>query len=46
MPVMSLAATVLRELPTWVEDYNEVRPHSRLGMLSPRSYRRRQQEAA
>ncbi len=30
------AETVLRLLPTWLEDYNEHQPHKGLKMLSPR----------
>jgi transposase InsO family protein len=40
------AATVLANLPAWMDDYNEVRPHSRLGMLSPRAWRRSRRTAA
>lgn len=36
------AATVLDRLAADFHDYNEVRPHSRLGMRSPRAFRRRQ----
>ena len=36
------AATVLARLAADFHDYNEVRPHSRLGMRSPRAFRRRQ----
>jgi len=32
------AATVLRLLNGWFEDYNESHPHSRLGMRSPREF--------
>lgn len=39
------AATVLAALPAWFEHYNEVRPHSRLGMQSPRAFRRAQAAA-
>lgn len=39
------AATVLAQLPAWFEDYNEIRPHSGLGMRSPRAFRRRQEAA-
>ena len=34
------AAAVLRLLPSWLEDYNEVHPHKGLKMQSPREYRR------
>lgn len=40
------AATVLARLNEAFNDYNEVRPHSRLGMRSPRAFRRRQAAAA
>lgn len=33
------AATVLRQLPAWFEDYNEVAPHSGLDYRSPWEYR-------
>ena len=36
------AATVLRRLPGWFNDYNEHAPHRALGMLSPREFRRRE----
>lgn len=35
------AATVIKQLPDWFEDYNSVAPHSGLGYLSPREYRAR-----
>jgi hypothetical protein len=31
-----------RTVPQWLEDYNEVAPHSALGMKSPRDYRAEQ----
>ena len=34
------AATVLGQLEPWLEDYNEVAPHSALGYRSPRQYQR------
>jgi hypothetical protein len=34
------AETVMRLLPSWLEDYNEVHPHRGLKMQSPREYRR------
>jgi putative transposase len=34
------AETVMRTLPMWLEDYNEIHPHKGLKMLSPREYRR------
>ena len=36
---LSDADTVIRQLPGWIEDYNQMAPHSALGMLSPREYR-------
>lgn len=36
------AASVMAMLPLWFEDYNEIRPHSGLKMLTPREYRRSQ----
>jgi len=32
------AATALAAIGDWMDDYNEVHPHSRLGYLSPREY--------
>ena len=37
---LETAATVLKHLPMWFEDYNEVHPHKGLKMRSPREYRR------
>jgi len=34
------AETVMRLVPSWPEDYNEVHPHKGLKMLSPREHRR------
>jgi putative transposase len=34
------AASVLSQLEPWLDDYNEVAPHSALGYRSPRQYRR------
>jgi transposase InsO family protein len=34
------AATVMRHLAGWFEDYNEVHPHKGLRMQSPREYRK------
>lgn len=34
------AETVLRQLPSWFEDYNEWAPHKGLRMKSPRQFRR------
>jgi putative transposase len=36
------AASVIAQIPTWFEDYNEVAPHSALGMKSPREFRAEQ----
>ena len=36
----STAARVLHQLERWLQDYNEVAPHSALGYRSPRQYRR------
>ena len=32
------AATALASLPGWIDDYNEVHPHSSLAFRSPREY--------
>ena len=32
------AGTALALIETWMEDYNTVHPHSRLGYRSPREY--------
>lgn len=34
------ALTVLRNLPRWIEDYNEHAPHTALAYQSPREFRR------
>jgi putative transposase len=34
------ADTVLKMLPGWIEDYNNIAPHSGLGMQSPVEYRK------
>jgi putative transposase len=34
------AETVLRLIPTWIDDYNDNQPHKGLRMLSPRQFRR------
>lgn len=34
------ALTVMEQLPSWFEDYNEYHPHKGLRMRSPREYRR------
>jgi putative transposase len=36
------AASVIAQIPTWFEDYNDVAPHSALGMKSPREFRAEQ----
>jgi transposase InsO family protein len=36
------AATVLRQITGWLDDYNESHPHSGLGMISPREFIRAQ----
>lgn len=41
---LSNAVTVMNQLPKWFEDYNEVAPHKGLKMLSPRQFRRQQEE--
>lgn len=38
------AATVIRQLPEWFEDYNTVAPHSGLKYLSPREYRKKKEQ--
>lgn len=38
------ARTVMEQLPKWFEDYNETAPHKGLKMLSPRQFRRRQEQ--
>ena len=39
-------ATVLDQLPGWIEDYNEVHPHRGLQMRSPREFIRSQSQPA
>ena len=39
------AAEVLRKLPGWIADYNQVRPHKGLNMMSPTEYRTLNQAA-
>lgn len=34
------AATVMKQLPNWFEEYNEENPHKGLKMLTPRDFRR------
>jgi putative transposase len=36
------AKTALSLIAGWIEDYNEIHPHSGLRMRSPREYRRAQ----
>ena len=38
---LSNAMVVLKQLPQWIEDYNEYHPHSGLKMLSPRQFIRK-----
>lgn len=38
------AESVLQQLPSCFEDYNQRAPHSALGMLSPRQYREKRQQ--
>jgi putative transposase len=40
------ALTVLQQLPTWINDYNENHPHSGLRMRSPREFIRSQSQPA
>jgi transposase InsO family protein len=37
---LETAESVMRQLPTWFDDYNEVAPHRGLKMRSPREYMR------
>jgi transposase InsO family protein len=32
------AATALAQIPGWINDYNEIHPHSALAMRSPREF--------
>lgn len=41
---LSDARRVMAQLPKWFEDYNERAPHKGLKMLSPRQFRRRQEQ--
>ena len=41
---LSDAATVIRQLPGWLDDYNRVAPHSALGSLSPKEFRAQQSQ--
>ncbi|MGQ7794670.1 integrase core domain-containing protein, partial [Faunimonas sp. B44] len=36
------AATALQQIAGWIDDYNEVHPHSALRMRSPREFTRAQ----
>lgn len=36
------ALSVMEQLPSWFEDYNEYHPHKGLKMLSPREFRRKE----
>ena len=38
------AKTALRQIPGWIEDYNDVHPHSALKMRSPREFIRDQNQ--
>lgn len=38
------ALSVMQQLPAWFEDYNERAPHKGLKMLSPRQFRRQQEQ--
>jgi transposase InsO family protein len=40
------ALTVLQQLPTWIDDYNEIHPHRGLQMLSPREFIHKQSQPA
>lgn len=42
---LSSAERVLKQLPEWFEDYNEIAPHKGLAMKSPREYLRSYQHA-
>jgi putative transposase len=37
---LNTGTDVLKQLPKWFEDYNEMHPHRGLGMQSPRQFRR------
>lgn len=39
---LSTAETVMKQLPTWFEDYNKNAPHKGLKMMSPYEFRRQQ----
>jgi putative transposase len=39
---LSDAQTVIRQLPSWLEDYNHFAPHSALGFPSPKESRAQQ----
>ena len=38
LTILPDAETVIGLLPGWIEDYNEIHPHSGLRMLSPREF--------
>jgi putative transposase len=40
------AATAIAAIPVWMDDYNSVHPHSRLGYRSPREYLRAMSQPA
>ncbi len=40
------ALTVLQQLPTWIDDYNENHPHRGLRMLSPKEFIQSQSQPA
>jgi putative transposase len=41
LTILPDAETALALIPRWIDDYNEVHPHSALKFLSPREFRRR-----
>jgi transposase InsO family protein len=40
------AETTISQIEKWMNDYNEIHPHSRLGNLSPRQYIRAKLQTA
>ena len=42
---LSDADAVIQQLPAWLEDYNEIAPHSALQNLSPREWRARRKQS-
>ena len=36
--IAELTEAALAAIPSWMEDYNDLHPHSRLGYRSPREY--------